>query len=153
MKIAEIINENGLIVDIKAKTKKDALLEILARLSNENKLYSKDIASVLDSLLNRENMMSTGIGSGVATPHIKHPTVTVQTIVLARSMQGINWRSLDDKPVYVIWLILIPFFSYDHEKILARISRFIKIKHFPKNIMMSNILQLPMLIESMENDL
>ena len=77
--------------------------------------------------MEREKLGSTGIGENVAIPHGKSNEVTQIIIVLARSKNGVEFESLDQKPVHFICMVIAPAHSTgQHLKVLARISRIFK---------------------------
>jgi fructose PTS system EIIBC or EIIC component len=82
-----------------------------------------DPAAVLQALLDRERVMSTGIGGGVAIPHAQSPAVSSLAVGLARPVQGISFDSLDEKPVRLVFMIVGPEERGGFIRILARISR------------------------------
>jgi PTS system nitrogen regulatory IIA component len=95
-----------------------------------------DKLQVLDILLQREKLGSTGIGDGVAIPHGK--LGTLQDIVLAfgRSREGVAFDSIDGRPVHLFFLLLAPENSAgQHLKALAKISKMLKVGNFRKKLM------------------
>ena len=85
----------------------------------------------LSRLVERENVMSTGIGGGIAIPHARTPEVNRTVVVLGRSLQGVEFDAIDGEPVEVVFLILgPPESSAEHVKVLARIARLVKQPEF-----------------------
>lgn len=77
------------------------------------------VEKYIDDVKAREAMSTTGIGDGVAIPHAKSSWVKEATVVVGKSSKGIEWESLDDKPVNLIFLIAVPENGGDeHLKIL-----------------------------------
>lgn len=92
-------------------------------------------APLLKSLLDREKVMTTGIGRGIAVPHAVSPEVKEQTISLARIPGGADFDSLDRAPVYFVFLLVgPPDTANNHLKTLARISRLIQHTNFIESI-------------------
>jgi fructose-specific phosphotransferase system IIA component len=84
-----------------------------------------------ERLLEREQVMSTGIGDGIAIPHARTAEVKSTVVVLGRSMDGVPFDAIDGKPVDVVFLILgSPDSSAEHVKVLARIARLVKQQGF-----------------------
>ena len=82
------------------------------------------MSQLLQALLEREQLGSTGIGDNMAIPHAKHKGIEEITTVFARSRKGIDFQSLDRKPVHFIFLLLAPPTSTGlHLKALAKIAR------------------------------
>jgi len=85
----------------------------------------------LSRLVEREQVMSTGIGGGIAIPHARTPEVKRTVVVLGRSLEGCEFGAVDGKPVDVVFLILgPPDSSAEHVKVLARIARLVKQPEF-----------------------
>jgi mannitol/fructose-specific phosphotransferase system IIA component (Ntr-type) len=108
-----------------APTKVEVIDELIAVSRDEGKV--RDVKSFKQALLKRESIMSTGIGYGVAIPHVKLPQIEGFFITIGVHKRGVNWESLDCKPVFLIFLIAGP--EGDQERylrILARLTTIIK---------------------------
>jgi PTS system nitrogen regulatory IIA component len=134
MKISELLNENLIIADLKAGAKQQALEEMVACLTaNRHGIDAKDLFNVL---IEREKLGSTGIGNGIAIPHGKLDGLDNICLVFARSTAGIEFDSLDGKPVHLIFLLVAPSNSAGvHLKALARLSRLLKEKNFRDDLL------------------
>ena len=93
-------------VDLRATSKREALEEICAVLSGAPGV--SDPAALLRAVLEREAVLSTGIGLGIAAPHAKIASVREFVVALGRSRPGIDYESLDGKPVRLVVLIAGP---------------------------------------------
>ena len=102
MKISDILKLDAIIADLKANNKPEVIEELSNSVSPVAGATSQDIASVL---MERENLSSTGIGGGIAIPHGKLDTVTSIAVGFGRSLKGIDFDSLDNRPVHL-------FFAY-----------------------------------------
>jgi mannitol/fructose-specific phosphotransferase system IIA component (Ntr-type) len=124
MKLAEILRESLVFPELAAANKADALREMIAGISGAYpELPENDLFSVI---LERERLSSTGIGSGIAIPHAKHPLADRQIAAFGRSRVGIPFDAIDRKPVHLIFLIVGPVGANEaHLKVLARISKFL----------------------------
>lgn len=90
----------------------------------------------LRRLVEREQVMSTGIGGGIAIPHARTPEVDHTVVVLGRSLEGCEFDAVDGKPVDVVFLILgPPDSSAEHVKVLARIARLVKQPEFRAEVL------------------
>ena len=79
---------------------------------------------MVNVLLERESLGSTGVGNGIAIPHTKTDLVKKITIAFGKSEKGIDFDSLDKKPVYLVFLIIAPEEAHEtYLRVLARISR------------------------------
>ncbi len=88
-----------------------------------------------ESLQERENLLSTGIGEGIAIPHSISDEVQDAAIAIGRVSRGIEFNSLDGRPVYVVFLIIGSERQPNlHLKILARLARLVKHSSFIRNI-------------------
>lgn len=116
----------NILEDLKATTYKDALEEMVAFLV-ANKLLPSDLKSLTcHALLVREEKMTTAIGEHLAIPHASIPGLTGSLVMLAKSKKGIPCNALDNKPVHVFFLVLVPSHDYGaHLRTLARIGKFL----------------------------
>ena len=136
MKISEFISEKEIIIGMKA-TEKQAVLDELLQVLEKNNII-QDKKQVLDILLEREKLGSTGIGQGIAVPHAKTDQVKNLVCALGISEKGVNFDSLDGEPVYIIFLVLAPSGATGiHLKALAKIARLLKDKVFRNYLRMS----------------
>ena len=94
------------VVDLKGRSKNAALLELVETLATASEV--RDREKVLDAVLEREKIVSTGIGLGVAVPHAKIPEVSEFLLAYGRSREGIDFASIDDRPVHHVVLIVGP---------------------------------------------
>lgn len=123
MRWTEVLKPEGILLDIQSITKEEALLEIL-KYGKRKKILPYDISRILDALLQREKMISTGVGHGIALPHAKCDFCTEFISLLGISKKGIDYEAADREPVYIISLLLGPRDQPNKNiKILARIAR------------------------------
>lgn len=94
------------VVDLRSRTKAAALYEIVETLATAAEVKDRD--KVLAAVLEREAVVSTGIGLGVAVPHAKIPEVADFLLAYGRSREGIDFGSIDDRPVHHVVLIVGP---------------------------------------------
>jgi nitrogen PTS system EIIA component len=118
--------QNDLVIDdIKAIDKDGVLREFARLLKAAGKVREED--GIVRVLAEREALGSTGIGDGVAIPHGKVRGLREIVVAFGRSRNGVDFQSLDGKPVTLFFLLLTPDDnSGDHLKVLARISRILK---------------------------
>ena len=94
-----------------------------------------DREKVLQAVLEREKIMSTGIGDGIAIPHGKSDAVNGLAAALGIHKRGVDFESLDGEPAYVFFLLVSPAdVSGPHIKALARISRLLKNDDFKRKL-------------------
>jgi len=129
MMITDFLKEDCILVDLKSKEKKEALAELL-ELLKKNK-HIKDGDEILETLMEREKLGSTGIGQGIAVPHAKTDQIEDLVGAVGISDSGLSFDALDGEPVNIIFLILAPSKSIGlHLKALAKIARLLKNRTF-----------------------
>lgn len=134
MKITEILKPEFIISDLKSENKEEVLEELSSFLEQKGAIKNKE--GLKNSLMAREKLGSTGIGENVAIPHAKCEDISHIITLFGRSKKGIEYESLDQKPVYFICLLLAPTNSTGHHlKALARIARLMKSKILREEIL------------------
>lgn len=129
MKIMDFLCPEAITIDLKAQDKKAAITELAELLAKAKKI--KKTPEVIETVLEREKLGSTGIGQGVAIPHGKTDAVPEQLGALGISQKGVEFNSLDGEPVYLIFFLVGPVeVAGQHLKALSRISRLFKDKFF-----------------------
>lgn len=132
MKISEILNKNSIIADMVSTHKTGVLQEMANAVADASQADPHAIAEVL---MERESLGSTGIGGGIAIPHGKLATVESVTVGFGLSHKGIDYDSLDNRPVHIFFLLLTPENSTGgHLKVLAQISKLLKMDHFKNRL-------------------
>lgn len=134
MKLADVLSKDLVVLDLKETDKRDVLSEMSQVIAGKKESIDKE--KLLQVLLEREKLGSTGIGYGVAIPHGKLEGLEDIIILVARSHIGVDFSSLDDEKVHIFFLIVAPLDSpAAHLKILAAISRLLREKTFREKIM------------------
>ena len=124
MEIAELVSPEAVVANLKATSKKQALQVLSAKASEITGLHER---AIFDTLLERERLGTTGVGVGIAIPHGKLSEIDRLYGLFARLAQPIDFDSIDDQPVDLIFLLLAPESAgADHLKALARISRLLR---------------------------
>ncbi|HYA30388.1 MAG TPA: PTS sugar transporter subunit IIA [Acidobacteriota bacterium] len=134
MKITDFLSTQTIIPSL-SQREKTAVLQEMAEAMAAN--YSNlDPQKVLGVLLERERISTTAIGEGVAIPHGKLPGVERVLGVFARSLQGVDFSSLDGGPTHLFFVLIAPeSAAADHLKALARISRLLKDETFRRRLL------------------
>jgi mannitol/fructose-specific phosphotransferase system IIA component (Ntr-type) len=121
IQLGELIRTECILLDVEVPTR-EALFELLVQRLEQQGLVT-DRAGVLESLGEREKVMSTGIGGGVAIPHAQSDGARQLTVAVARPAVPLEFDALDEKPVDLIFLVVGPPQRGGFIRILARISR------------------------------
>jgi len=124
MVFAEYLDKNSIIVGARSKTRWELIEEMLASAVKNKKVKEENRESLKKALIEREKSMSTGIGKGVAIPHCTSESVDEVVIVLALTENGVDFDSIDNQPVRIAILLLVPKNRLtQHIKTLANIAR------------------------------
>jgi PTS system nitrogen regulatory IIA component len=134
MRIAEFLREELVIPELRANDKSGVLGELCAGLA---RVYpSLDTQKLVEVLVEREKLGSTGIGEGVAIPHGKLPGIPGLIGAFARKRSGVPFAAIDGKPTYLFFVLFAPENSAGvHLKALARISRLFRQPQLRKSIL------------------
>ena len=132
MNIMSFLDERAVTTELKAhQNKEEAIRELVDLLVRAGSIKEKDSHKLVQILMKRESLGSTGIGQGVAIPHGKSDCVTKLVAAFGVARTGVSFDSLDGEPVTLFFLLVAPEDSAGpHLKALARISRLLKDKHF-----------------------
>jgi PTS system nitrogen regulatory IIA component len=134
MRVVDFLVREAIQLDLKAGNKTEVLAELLAPLAKAGKIA--DPAKMLDVLLEREELGSTGIGGHIAIPHGKAAQVKELAASFGISKNGVAFDSLDGEPVNLFFVLVAPEGSAGvHLKALARISGLLKDKAFKRALL------------------
>ena len=125
MKFSDFICREAIRTNLQAGEKKDVIRAMATSLLEAKKINEKDYESIVEAILKREELGSTGIGRGVAVPHTKHPSIDklIGTVAIS-SENGVNFDSLDGEKVHLLFLLVSPpDRPGDHLRALENISR------------------------------
>ncbi len=122
MKVSDLLNSKVVIADLKSEKKEEVINELIDLFKDDPRII--DLEKVRTSVLDREKVMSTGVGKGFAIPHGKTSAVTDIIAAFGKSNKDINYDSLDGEPVNLIFLLVgKDNLVSTHIKLLSRISR------------------------------
>jgi mannitol/fructose-specific phosphotransferase system IIA component (Ntr-type) len=125
MRLSELLNPAAITLALKARTKSEALAEVVALLEQAHGFDSG--GAILEQVRRREEMMSTAIGFGVAIPHGKSPAATRMAAACAVCAEGLDFGSDDGDLTHLIILFVSPDQrATEHVRVLANISRLLK---------------------------
>ena len=124
MKLSELMLEDKIVLDFKARNKKEVIDALVETVVN-----GFDREKVLSALLEREELGSTGVGNGVALPHVRMESVHTPVVVFARSHKPVDFGAIDGVPCSLFFLVLGPTGQVPQEEYLqamAKISRLMR---------------------------
>jgi PTS system nitrogen regulatory IIA component len=124
MEITDLLDPSGVIANLRVTSKRQALQELARRAAA---ITGQDEHRIFETLWEREQLGSTGIGGGTAVPHGRFPGLARPMTLFARLDKPIDFEAIDGQPVDLIFLLLTPAEAgADHLKALARISRLLR---------------------------
>ena len=131
MKLSDFVVPEAILADLQVESKDGAIRAMVESLKTSGAINAEDESSIVDAVLKREELGSTGIGNGVAVPHTKHPSVDRLIATVALAKDGIDFASLDGEDVYILFLLVSPpDRPGDHLRGLENISRHLRNQNF-----------------------
>ncbi|MEW5993112.1 MAG: PTS sugar transporter subunit IIA [Candidatus Zixiibacteriota bacterium] len=125
MKLSKFCEESLIDFNLKAKSKGEVIDELVGLVASSRMV--KDQAQLLQDIKEREELVTTGVGYGVAFPHAKTKSVKGIVIAFGRSKEGIDFDAMDHKPVHLFFLIAAPEDAIGaHLNVMARLSYLMK---------------------------
>ena len=124
MTLNEIVKVEHIVPELEATNRWEAIDELVDTLVVNGAIAKSDRDAVIDVVRTRENSMSTGIGYGIGIPHASTELIENVIGALGRSKNGINFEALDNQPVSLVVLFLVPQGQFQkHLHTLANIAR------------------------------
>jgi len=124
MELADILTKESILTDLQAADRWQAIDELIGNLVATGRIQSENRDAIAAVVKKRENSMSTGIGFGVGIPHASTDLIHEVVGVLGRSKKGINFDALDNQPVNLVMLFLVPQGQFQkHLHTLANIAK------------------------------
>lgn len=134
MKLTEYISKECIISNLKTHDKLHAIKELTRLLQKRRRI--DDMEGVLERVVERESFDSTGIGSGIAIPHARIISIDSLVCAVGRKREGMEYRSIDGKPVHLIFLILYPpADSHKYLYFIASLSRLVLDENLVEKLM------------------
>ena len=134
MQLHKLLTPETIRVDLSASSKEEVLNHLTGLLTDHPAV--EDIAQVREAVFRREDMMSTGVGKGIALPHAKTPSVQSSVAAFAIMQEPVDFEAIDDKPVRLVFLLVGSEEARSkHIKILSRISRLLNQDTFRKRLL------------------
>ncbi len=136
MKISDLLDTNNVIPDLSAENKEEAINNLVSSLST--RLDDETIAAVRKAVMERENIMSTGVGKGLAIPHGKCKHLSETFAAFGKLRQPVEYNAIDGEPVVILFLLVGPESQNSvHIKMLSRISRLLNSSAFREKLLES----------------
>jgi len=127
MKFLDYLHPDSIELNLKGRSPEEAIYELASLLHKAKRIT--DLESVVSAVQLREASISTGIGEGVAVPHAKVDSVSQPIMAIGVTEEGIDWKSVDERPAHLIILIISPQKDAGTQlRLLTSIARLIKQK-------------------------
>jgi mannitol/fructose-specific phosphotransferase system IIA component (Ntr-type) len=124
MDLGDILNREQIIADLRATNRWEAIDELIDNLVATGKINSQHREAIVAVVKKRESSMSTGIGFGIGIPHASTDLIDEVVGSLGRSQKGVNFDALDNQPVTLVMLFLVPQGQFQkHLHTLANIAK------------------------------
>lgn len=132
MQLREFFSEDAISLHLQGTRKDDVLKEMIGLF----KLDEKQQVMLFKMLKRRETLGSTGIGSGIAIPHCRSLVVSQLRVAFGRKLEGLDFKAIDDKPVYYIFLIVAPPLEVSNQylPVLGKLAQFAKEPDVPERL-------------------
>ncbi len=127
MDLADILTKDQILPDLQATTRWEAIDELVNNLVTTGKIQPQNREAIAAAVKKRETSMSTGIGFGIGIPHASTDLIPEVVGALGRSRTGVNFDALDNQPVNLVMLFLVPQGQF--QKHLHTLASFAKILH------------------------
>ena len=125
MKLSKFCDENLISFELEAKDKEEVIGELVELASHSNLVKNKE--ELFKAVIEREKLVTTGVGYGVAFPHAKTKAIKGIVIAFGKSKQGVEFEAMDKKPVHLFFLIAAPEDVIGaHLNVMARLSYLMK---------------------------
>ena len=133
MKFTDFICFEAIIPELKTRDRNGVVRELVSALYKAGQLGKGNCEEIIKAVIKRENEASTGMGKGVAVPHVKHKVVKDVVATIGQSSVGIDFSSLDKQPVYSVILIISPVDNPDkHLQVMESIFKHLQEEKFRK---------------------
>src|SRR5919204_4457336 len=133
MELRQFFTEDAIKRELEGITKDDILKELISQL----RLDDKSEGMLYKMLKRRENLGSTGIGRGIAIPHCRSLVVNKLRVAFGRKSGGVDFKAIDEKPVYFFFLIVAPPLEVSNQylPVLGKIAQFSKEPDVPERLL------------------
>ncbi|HZW39085.1 MAG TPA: PTS sugar transporter subunit IIA [Ignavibacteriaceae bacterium] len=137
MKVSELLKKNFIIANLQGNTKEDVINELIDLFKNDPRV--NDLEKVRSSVMEREKIISTGVGKGFAVPHGKTNSINEIIAAFGKTNNPLDYQALDNRPVNLIMLLVGRDNTVSiYMKLLSRISRMMNSDDFRKKLSEAN---------------
>ena len=142
MNFADFVCFEAIISELEASDRDGVIAELVSSLDKAEKLGRGNSQKIIKAIIKRENEASTGMGKGVAVPHVKHDAVKQVVAAIGQSSKGIDFQSLDKQPVYSVVLLISPKDAPDkHLEAMEKVFRHLQQEKFRKFLRQSRTVE------------
>ena len=135
MELADFLTKEQVVTDLKASDRWEAIEELVGLLVDSGQIKPDHREAIVSIVKKRETSMSTGIGFGIGIPHASSDLIDNVTGAFGRSKDGVNFDALDNQPVNLVMLFLVPQGQFQkHLHTLAKIAKMLHKKEFRKSL-------------------
>lgn len=135
MLLCDILQKDLIVPELTATDRWQAIDELLDHLVQSGKIQPVHRDAIATVVKKRETSMSTGIGFGIGIPHASTDLINEVTGAFGRSRAGVNFDSLDNQPVHLVMLFLVPQGQFQtHLRTLANIAKLLHNKDFRQTL-------------------
>jgi mannitol/fructose-specific phosphotransferase system IIA component (Ntr-type) len=135
MDLADILTKDQILPDLQATTRWEAIDELINNLVATGKIKPENREAIAAVVKKRDTQMSTGIGFGIGIPHASTDLITEVVGALGRSRKGCNFDALDNQPVNLVMLFLVPQGQFQkHLHTLANIAKLLHKAEFRQTL-------------------
>jgi mannitol/fructose-specific phosphotransferase system IIA component (Ntr-type) len=133
MGFADFVCFKALIPELKATDRDGAIAELVSALDKAGRLWKGNCEEITKAVIKREKEASTGMGKGIAVPHVKHRAVQDIVASIGISSAGIDFTALDKQPVYSVILLISPLDNPDkHLQMMEHVFKHLQQEKFRK---------------------
>ena len=124
MKFSDFVQTNAICAKVESTEKEAVIRELVGCLVSSGQLKDSEQENIVQAVLKREELGSTGIGRGIAVPHTKHASIDKPVGTVGVSADGVDFQSLDGEPVQLFFMLISPPDQQSaHLKALENISK------------------------------
>ena len=139
MKFVDFVCFEAAIAELKAGDRDGVIAELVSALDKAGRLGKGNCEEITKAMIKRENQATTGMGKGVAVPHVKHHAVKDVVAALGQSSTGIDFSALDKQPVYSVILLVSPVDDPDrHLQAMEHVFRHLQQERFRRFLRQSH---------------